>query len=224
MSEYVPVVTIDGSSGCGKGTIAQLVADKLGWYYLDSGALYRAMAWAVMHYELPLDNVTDLVARLAQVDIRLTSTPGNDFALSCDGTDVMYEIRTEKCGVMASKIASIPAVRGLLTVHQQAMRQHPGLVADGRDMGSVVFSDAKVKFFLEASVPVRAKRRFNQLKDKGIDASLPKIEEELQKRDQRDQTRAVSPAIASDDMILIDTSNLDINQVLSKVMSYIVQS
>ena len=222
MKNEVPVVTIDGPSGCGKGTIAQLVAKQLGWFYLDSGALYRAMAWAVIEYKIDIDNLSELQSGLEQLNINFSmSQTGAGVMVHCNDVDITAAIREESCGIMASKIAVIQIVRSILHNHQLAMCKLPGLVADGRDMGSVVFPNAIIKFYFQADAKERAKRRYNQLKQKGINVSLPRILEELLQRDERDQSRAISPAMATPDMILLDTSCLSIDQVFSKVMEYI---
>ncbi len=215
----VPVVTIDGPSGTGKGTIAGLLAKTLGWHLLDSGALYRAMAWAVLQEALDLKDEPALANLLASIDLELRETTAMSLPqIWCQGQNITEVIRLEDCGTMASKIAAIPAVRAHLLRYQRMMCRLPGLIADGRDMGSVVFPDASVKFFLDADQQIRAKRRYNQLKEKGISVSLRDIREDLALRDSRDENRKISPMKAMPDMLLIDTTQLTIDQVFSRVM------
>ena len=215
----IPVVTIDGPSGTGKGTIAGLLAKQLGWHMLDSGALYRAMAWAALHENVDPENESALTQLLSHVELELHETTVDaPPAIWCQGQDISEAIRMEDCGVMASKVAVVPAVRAHLMRYQWMMRRSPGLVADGRDMGSVVFPDASVKFFLDAKPDVRVERRHKQLKEKGINVSLRDIREDLEQRDDRDEHRKISPMKAMPDMIRIDTSSLAIDQVFSQLM------
>lgn len=219
MAQHIPVITIDGPSGTGKGTIAALLAEKLGFHLLDSGALYRALAWAVLHKKINPEEGPELSAMLDEVDLELRAgSPTEAPEIWCEGQDISQVIREEAVGNMASKIAALPIIREHLLKYQRMMRHEPGLIADGRDMGSVVFPDADVKFYLDASAEIRAERRFNQLKEKGIDASLRDIHEDLVERDYRDEHRAISPMKAMPDMIRIDTSSLDIETVYEEVM------
>lgn len=224
MGQHIPVITIDGLSGSGKGTIASRLAEILHWHCLDSGALYRTFAWAAINYRLSIDDQARLVSKLKSVDIQIKPVnTGSQLIIFCDGIDVTTEIRTEECSNMASRIAAIAKVRALLLPHQRAFRQAPGLVADGRDMGTVVFPDATVKFYLEATLKERAKRRYNQLKEKGINVSLPDTLEDLAQRDIRDQTRSVAPAKPAPDVIRIDTTKLSIEEVLAEVKRCVAQ-
>lgn len=219
MTKDIPVITIDGPSGTGKGTLASLLADHLQWHMLDSGALYRALAWAVLERSVDPSDEVSLKNMLDDVELELIAeSPTEAPKIICDGQNINDQIREEAVGNMASKIAAIPLIRDHLMRYQRMMRQAPGLIADGRDMGSVVFPDANVKFYLEASPEVRAKRRYNQLKEKGISVSLPSIREDLDSRDYRDEHRSISPMKAESDMIRIDTSDLDIEQVLERVL------
>jgi len=218
----IPVITIDGPSASGKGTIAQKVAKKLGWHFLDSGALYRAVGWAVLDAKVDPNDHIALQNLIHHVKIHTQITDlGEDAIISVNNKDVTDDIRSEECGQMASITSAIPFVRVALLDRQRAFRQPPGLVTDGRDMGTVVFPNATIKFYVTASVEERARRRFNQLKQKGKDVSLPDILRELSVRDERDANRAIAPAKLCDDMILIDTTHLDINGVLELVMQHV---
>lgn len=213
-----PVITIDGPSGSGKGTISLLLAQKLGWHLLDSGALYRVLALAAEQHKLDLQNEAALEVLATHLDVQFIATDHTPLArIVLEGIDVTDSIRGEECGNAASIIASLPGVRAGLLARQRAFREGPGLIADGRDMGTVIFPDAEIKFFLDASPDERAQRRYNQLKSKGINVSLAKILEEVKERDYRDRNRAISPLVPAKDAILIDTTDLSINQVMDVI-------
>ncbi len=208
----IPVITIDGPSGSGKGTIASLLAERLGWRLLDSGALYRIVAAEALRGGVALDQEPALAELAAGLEIRFEGE-----RVLVGGREVSLRIREEEVGVAASKVAALAAVRDAILDLQRGMRTSPGLVADGRDMGTVVFPDAPLKIYLDASVQVRAERRYNQLKNKGLDASLRALLENLQERDERDKGRAVSPLVPADDAVIIDSSDMSIEDVLETV-------
>ncbi len=214
-----PVITIDGTSGTGKGVVGQLVATQLGWNLLDSGALYRVLALAAQQHGMALDNEAALKVLAEYLDVQFIATSvSTPPRILLEGQDVTDTIRTEKMGNAASKVGTFPAVRVALLSRQRAFRESPGLVTDGRDMGTVVFPDADVKLFLTASLEERARRRCNQLKEKGINVNLSELVEELRERDKRDQERAVAPLRPADDAIIIDTDTLSIEEVVASVM------
>jgi cytidylate kinase len=219
MKNKIPVITIDGPSGTGKGTLSQLLAQKLGWHYLDSGALYRLLALFAQQRGVKTDDIAGLVLSALQLDIHFRVTDQHQVLL--DNVDVTSFIRTEEIGRISSIISSIPEVREALRQRQIAFRQAPGLVTDGRDMGTVIFPDADLKIFMTASAEVRAKRRYNQLKSKGIDANLADILDELNQRDWRDRERVVAPLKPAEDAVELDTSELDIPTVLEHIMQLV---
>jgi cytidylate kinase len=216
--ERVPVITLDGPSGSGKGTISRRLAGVLRWHYLDSGALYRLLACAARRDGIALDDAPALEALAARTrgEFRLTSPQGECVLL--DGEEVTQQLRTEECGRAASQIAALPAVRAALLDWQRAWRTPPGLVADGRDMGTVVFPDADLKIFLTASAGERARRRYNQLIGKGKEVNLVDILRQTRERDQRDRSRRAAPLLPADDAIVIDNSGLDIDATLARVL------
>jgi len=216
----VPVIAIDGPGGSGKGTITTRLANHLGWHFLDSGALYRLTALAVMKKQTPLEDEGALGEVAANLDIRF-ETSGNAVKALLDEQDVSDRLRGEDTGVVASKIAAIPAVRAALAERQRRFRQLPGLVADGRDMGTVIFPDAKLKIFLTASAEIRAERRYKQLKDKGESVNLTRLFREIKARDARDQSRSIAPLRPAEDAVIIDSTLMDINEVFRKVLSLI---
>jgi cytidylate kinase len=220
MSGLAPVITIDGPSGSGKGTIAGLVARKLGWCLLDSGALYRLLAFAARNHGVDLTNEEALKLLAAHLDVQFVAAgEGHGQRIILEGEDVTQAIRNEQVGAGASQVAALPAVREALLQRQQAFREMPGLVADGRDMGTVVFPDAPLKIFLTASADERARRRYLQLKAKGDDVSLSSLLEEIRTRDERDTQRAVAPLKPAADAIQLDSTELSIEQVLERILS-----
>jgi CMP/dCMP kinase len=217
MSE-VPVITIDGPSGSGKGTISRAVAKRLGWALLDSGALYRLVALAARRASVGLDEATALGHLAERFDIRFGSTQSGEEAVWLDGEEVTRAIRTEEAGNDASKVAALGPVRAALLERQRRFAVPPGLVADGRDMGTVVFPEARVKIFLTASPPERALRRYKQLKEKGVTANLAALSLEIAERDERDSTRSASPLVASADATVLDTTGMSVDDVIERVL------
>ena len=218
MSADAPVVTIDGPSGSGKGTVAQIIADRLGWHFLDSGALYRLVGLAAFRAGASLSDAPVLVEIARDMSISFLPRPGDVPAVLLDGAEVGDELRTEANGERASLVAVIPDVRAALLQKQRDFRQFPGLVADGRDMGTTVFPDALLKVFLTASPEVRAERRYKQLKEKGFDANLARLLGEIRERDQRDAARTVSPLKPAADAIVLDSSGLAIPEVVGRIL------
>jgi cytidylate kinase len=207
--QAVPVITIDGPSGSGKGTISQALAEHLGWHHLDSGALYRLLAYAALQQSLELADETVLVALAGRLSKNYRLPTREDPGIRLDGVDVSDALRTESCANAASRIAAMPAVREVLLAWQRYYRQLPGLIADGRDMGTVVFPDATLKLFLTARPDVRAERRYNQLKNKGIEANQAMLVREVESRDARDSARKASPLKPAADALIIDNSDLN---------------
>ena len=218
MSSSIPVVAIDGPSASGKGTVAQLVAEKLGYHYLDSGALYRIVALAAHREEISWDEENDIAELVPRLDIHF-----KEGEIFLDGQNISEDIRTELMGQGASQVAAHPKVRAALTHLQHSFRKAPGLVADGRDMATVIFPDAKAKIFLTASAEVRADRRYQQIIKKGVAADYEAILKDLQDRDTRDRQRSVAPLQQAQDAILLDTSHLNIEQTVNRALK-IVQS
>lgn len=217
---HVPVIAIDGPGGAGKGTISRLVADRLGWHLLDSGALYRLVALDTGKSGLSLDQEAAVAERAGHLDVRF-DTAGQAIRVLLNGQDVTEAIRTETIGEGASRVASLAAVRKALIARQRAFRRPPGLVADGRDMGAVIFPDADVKVYLTASIEERARRRYKQLKDKGIDVSLSALSRDMADRDRRDSERAVAPLKPSDDARILDTTGMEISRVVAAVLGFV---
>lgn len=221
MSEQgVPVITIDGPGGSGKGTLAGMLAARLGWHLLDSGALYRLLALAANNHGADLTNEEMLTGLAAHLDVQFIAAEGDQEQRTVlEGEDVSRAIRTETIGAGASRVAALPAVRQALLARQQAFREMPGLVADGRDMGTVVFPDAQLKIFLTASPEIRAERRYRQLLEKGETASLAGLLDEINARDERDMNRSIAPLRPAEDAILIDSSHMSIENVLETVQA-----
>lgn len=220
MRTEAPVVTIDGPSGSGKGTVSRLLAQSLGWHLLDSGALYRLLALAAGRQEVALDDVAKLRSLAGNMCIGFQAAENGSRVL-LDDDDVTVAIRAESCGEAASQIAALPVVREALLTRQRAFRRAPGLVADGRDMGTVVFPDAPLKVFLTASIAERAERRWKQLREQGVDANLDTLYRDLAERDARDVQRSVSPLKAAPDAVTVDSTAMDIQAVLSRILSLI---
>jgi cytidylate kinase len=214
VTQVIPVIAIDGPSASGKGTVAQRVAKTLGFHFLDSGALYRLLGLAAQRRGIVLDDEVRLAALAGKIDIRFE---GADIWL--DGVLVGDELRTEETGSAASKIAALPKVRAALLDKQRAFRRAPGLVADGRDMASVVFPDAALKIFLTASAEARAERRYKQLKEKGIGANIVTLLQDIKARDERDTQRSVAPLQQAQGASLLDTTPLNIEQAVQEVLS-----
>ena len=217
-----PVLTIDGPSGSGKGTISALVARHLGWRLLDSGALYRAVGYAAGMEGLDLSDVEAVTrcARSTKIQFRAVEH-GGETRIIVNGHDATDELRTETAGAAASAIAAVPSVREALVAMQLGFRKAPGLVADGRDMGTVIFPDAAFKVFLTASAAERAKRRYKQLKEKGLSVTLNGLQREIEARDSRDASRAVAPLKPAEDALLIDTTGTGIADVVAKVLAVV---
>lgn len=210
----VPVIAIDGPSGSGKGTIAGLVAGRLRWHLLDSGALYRVVAEEGLRLDIPLDDEERLAAMAAGLDIRFDGT-----RVLVDGRDLSLAIRSEAVSAASSQVAALPSVRTAILALQRRMRTPPGLVADGRDMGTVVFPGAELKIYLDATVEVRAERRYKQLKNKGLSVSLRALLANLEERDARDKGRAVAPLEPAPDAVIIDSTHLSIDEVLELILT-----
>lgn len=221
----IPVVTVDGPGGSGKGTVTQMLARRLGWHLLDSGALYRLTALAARRQGVDLADEAGLVNVASGLNVSFEPTPaGEPVRVILDGDDVTREIRTEETGDGASRVAVIQAVREALLQRQRDFRKAPGLVADGRDMGTVVFPDAPVKVFLTASAEERARRRYLQLKDAGVNVNIERLLDEIRARDERDMNRSAAPLKPADDAQVIDSTGLSIEEVLSKVMALMGQA
>lgn len=215
-----PVITIDGPSGAGKGTVSTQLAKELGWNFLDSGAIYRVLAIASVHHQIASDDESALLPLASSLDVNFETTESGS-KIVLEGEDVTYSIRTEEIGSLASQIASLPRIREALLRRQRAFKDTPGLVADGRDMGTVVFPNADVKIFLTASAEERAQRRYKQLKEKGHDVSIARLLTDIQARDERDANRKVAPLVPADDALVLDSTHLNVEQVIEKVKEFV---
>jgi CMP/dCMP kinase len=219
MTESIPVLTLDGPSGAGKGTVSRALAQRLGWHYLDSGAIYRALAIAVLDRDVELE-ATDEIVRIAQ-GMRLEFLAGAEPSVILDGRDITPRIGLETTGNAASKVAAQGPVRRVLLDKQRAFRRLPGLVADGRDMGTVVFPEAAFKVFLTASAEERAQRRYKQLNEKGMDVSLASLIHEIEERDRRDRERVEAPLAVAEGALVVDSSHLSIEQVIGRCLALV---
>ncbi|HAZ80615.1 MAG TPA: (d)CMP kinase [Porticoccaceae bacterium] len=215
------IITIDGPSGSGKGTVSRMLAEKLSYQYLDSGALYRILSIAASRRKLALDNKEDLILIAEHMDVCFKTSTQGHFSVLLESEDVTIELRSEQTGANASQIAAYPEVREALLKRQRAFAIGDGLVADGRDMGTVVFPEAALKIYLTASVEERTSRRHKELLEKGENVSLRALAEQVRARDERDMNREVSPLIAADDAIELDTSHMDAKEVLETILSII---
>ncbi|OLQ87664.1 cytidylate kinase [Vibrio ponticus] len=220
MSSHTPVITVDGPSGAGKGTLCMQLANKLGFHLLDSGAIYRVLALAAIHHGVDLESEDALVALATHLDVQFIAE-GDLVKVILEGEDVSGELRKEQTGMAASKVAALPRVREALLRRQRAFAEGVGLVADGRDMGTVVFPQAEVKIFLDASAEERAQRRLKQLQDKGLDVKFADLLSEIQERDDRDRNRPVAPLRPAEDALLLDSTSMSIDEVVEKALQYI---
>ncbi|MDJ0955646.1 MAG: (d)CMP kinase [Arenicellales bacterium] len=218
----VPVLTLDGPSGSGKGTVGQFCAQRLGWHYLDSGALYRALAYTVDRSGIDIDDLEAVLCVAKKMQFECRPSPPEPAEIVVNGDNVGNEVRNEGVGETASLLAQKPEVRAVLLDLQREARRPPGLVADGRDMGTVVFPEADLKIFLTASVEERAQRRYNQLKLKGFNGSLADLFQAIQERDARDVERTTSPLVAAEDAVTIDSTNLTIDEVVTRVLDLVL--
>jgi cytidylate kinase len=220
MEQTIPVITIDGPSGAGKGTVCRLLAQKLGWEILDSGAIYRVLALASIHHQIEPTDEESLMPLAAHLDVQFLSTETSS-KIVLEGEEVTQAIRNEEVGGIASQIAALPRVREALLRRQRAFRQLPGLIADGRDMGTVVFPDAEIKVFLTASAEERANRRYLELKEKGHDVKIGDLLSEIQARDDRDTNRAVAPMVPAEDAIEVDSTHISAQEVFQQLISVV---
>ena len=219
MSQLIPVVTIDGPSGSGKGSISKRVSEKLGWHYLDSGSLYRALGIAAIKQGVDIASEDALAELIDEIELEFKKAEQGNWAIFLNGQQVQDQLQTEAVGDVASKIAVFPKVRSGLLAKQQTFQKAPGLVADGRDMGSIVFPNAPYKIYLTASADERGKRRHKQLIRKGISANLTDVIQDIEQRDERDKNRLLSPLVVPDGAVYIDSSSSSIDEVVAQVLN-----
>ena len=217
------IIALDGPSGSGKGTISRMIAENMSFSYLDSGALYRALSIKALRHKIASSKRTDLALLAENMDIEFSTSDDGHFIVLLDGENVTAEMRTEDTGFRASEVAAYDEVRSALLLRQRKFAVGPGLVADGRDMGTVVFPQADLKLYLTASIEERAQRRFKELRDKGEDVSLRDLAEQVRVRDERDINRQVSPLVAAKDAILVDTTGLGVRKVFDKILEIILK-
>ena len=223
MNALAPVITVDGPSGVGKGTVCQWLATRLGWHLLDSGALYRLTALAAQRRQIALEAADQVAAVAASLNVEFIAAADGRLRTLLDGTEVGAELRTEQCGSAASQVAALPAVRAALLQRQRDFRRAPGLVADGRDMGTVVFPDAELKLFLTASAEERARRRHKQLSEQGLNANLSNLFGEIAQRDARDSQRTIAPLQPAADAEILDTTALGIADVCDWALTLVIR-
>lgn len=219
MAVIAPVITIDGSSGVGKGTLCKALAETLQWHLLDSGAIYRVLALAALYHQIAIDNEKALIPLAVYLDVHFKVEQGQ-LNVVLEGKDVSQVIRNEKVGNIASQIAVFPHVREILLCRQRAFRATPGLIADGRDMGTVVFPNAPVKIFLDASLEERAYRRMRQLQEKGFSVNFKRLLSEIKRRDDRDRNRTVAPLVPAADALVLNSTRLAIYEMVAKALAH----